>query len=70
MRNTIYGVLAIALFVLFSWMFYEFILFFVEADNDIKAALIGVFGVTVAALFSHYFAQKRGNRIKAFFSKS
>ncbi len=52
-------ILAVALLVVGVWLLYEFVLFFIGADNDIKAALIGVFGVTFAALFSHYFAQKR-----------
>lgn len=59
MKKIIGVVLAIILITTLVWLIYEFILFFVEVDKDIKAALIGIFGITIAALFSHYFAQNR-----------
>ncbi len=63
-------VLAIILILLIGWVLYEFILFFQETEKDIKAALIGVFGVTVAALCSHYFAQKREMASRQFSQKA
>ncbi len=56
--------------VIAGWLMYELILFFVGAEKDIKAALIGVFGITLAAVFSHYFAQKREISSRQFAQKA
>ncbi len=59
MKKIIRAAFAIVILVLAGWLIYEFLLFFNNADKEIKAALIGLFGITLAAVFSHYFAQKR-----------
>ncbi len=65
------GWLLIALLIIISaWILYEFIQFFKAADTDIKAAFIGLFGVTIAAAVSHYFAQKREIASRQFTQKA
>ena len=53
------NLLVFLLIILFIWFFYESLLFFNDADKEIKAAFIGVSGLTIVAFFTHYFAQKR-----------
>lgn len=70
MKRVIGWFLGAIAIIIAGWLLYELVLFFVDADNDIKAALIGVFGVTFAAVFSHYFAQKREISSRQFSQKA
>ena len=73
MNKVITGILWILAIFIFAYLIYEFVLYFTNAEKDIKAAVIGVIGLSLVAVFSHYFAQKReiasrhfSEKVKAF----
>ena len=53
------GILLLLILAIIVWLGFEFYSFFSAAENEMQAALIGLFGVTIAAISSHYFSQKR-----------
>lgn len=53
-----------------GWLLYEFVLFFQDASEQVQAALIGVFGVTLAAMATHALAQRREIASRHFVEKT
>lgn len=57
----------LACFGWFAWVFYGY---FVSSDDNIKASLIGLFGIVCVALLTQYYAQKREIAARHFVEKT
>ena len=62
--------LTIVIIALPLWLLYELFMLLRIANTEIHAALLGLFGVTLAAIFSHYFSQKREISSRQFTQKA